>query len=420
MGSDYANTVDFKITKILINEKKEEKILDSSVILSKTESIEENNSVIEEYIASKPESNSYIDEKNLEQWDSTTDLTNIEGSDILVPKFISITPTTTCFHNNDSTEDDPWLIRHQEIDGHWDTGIHEGAGTPEIDCAATAAALLSFFAKGYTDRVGKYKKNVKAGLEWLISKQLPNGSWCKNNYVNAICTMCLTEATGLGSANKDTKKKAELAVEFLLSQQNNSGCFDYSGPSYFDNMAVTGWCIMALKSALLAEIKGTETKEVILKCNDFLNLTEGTNDNSSTTKGLAWYQPGLRGTGNPGGCCQAIAMLIRQYAGWERTDPWMEAAATGQSINIPKDFLSIDIHRLFFTQNVLFQQSGKLWKDWLTPISKIFKESQRQDGDFKGSWDNNGSSTDIGGRVLNTALINISFTIHYRHGLFQF
>ena len=384
------------------------------------EPVEEYISVAEEFLASLPETNLEVVEESVqtieepaEEWDTSVDLRFIYGSDAYVPRFISSSAPKTCNHNNGSTESDPWLIRHQEIDGHWDTGQHEGAGTHDIDCAATAAALLALLARGYTDRCGKHKNNVKRGIEWLIAQQLINGSWDKSNYVNAICTMCLAEATAMGCGGLLLKEKTELAVSFLLNQQNISGCFDYSGPSKIDNMTVTGWCILALKSAQMANIKESEIKEVFLKCNDFLNTIEGTNDNTIKSKGLAWYMPGVLGTGNPGGGCQAVAMLIRQYIGWNRSAPWLVAAAEGQSINLPENMESLDIHKLYFASFALFQQGGQPWKKWHSHISEITKKAQRTDEDFKGSWDNNGSCTDIGGRVLNTALISISLIEYY-------
>ena len=123
---------------------------------------------------------------------------------------------------------------------------------------------------------------------------------------------------------------------------------------------------------------------------------------------MAWYRPGEKGSGYPGGACQSIAMVIRQYSGWERTAPWLLAAADGQISQIPKDYQSMDLYRMYFTEMALFQMGGKHWKAWHSKVYKIIYDAERKDGEYKGSWDNNGSSTDIGGRVLNTALMNLS------------
>lgn len=331
------------------------------------------------------------------------------------PQLESAVYTSTCSHDNGSRSDDPWLIRHQEKDGHWSAGIHDGIDSPEIDCAVTAAALLSLLSAGHTEKAGRFKRNVKSALEWIINKQNPDGSLGTNNYINAICTSAITEATGMGCGGEKCKLSAERAIDFLLKQQNPKGLFDYFGPSSLNDMSVSGWCIFALKSGILAGIKENEIQEALLKCSELLDATEGTSDNSSSSAGLAWYLPFIRGSGNAGGACQAIAMLIRQYTGWNRDEPWLQAAAAGQISDIPETFQNLNIYRTFFTTFVLFQQGGKVWNAWHKPITKIIIESQRKDGDFKGSWDNNGSTTDVGGRVLNTALLNITLELYYRY-----
>lgn len=308
-----------------------------------------------------------------------------------------------------------WLANHQEKDGHWDSGKYEGNGTPEVDSAVTGASLLAFLSAGYTDKAGKWKTNVKNGLAWLVMTQRPNGSWDSRNYSNGICTMAMAEAAGMGCGGSEVKKSAELAVDFLLKQQNASGCFDYTGPSTRDDMSVTGWCIMALKSALISGIKEKEIKEAFHKCGEFLDKTNGTNDNTSTSQGLGWYTPDSLGSGKAGGACQAIAMLVRQYLGWDRSAPWLQSAADGQISKIPEAYDGMDVYRVYYSYLTLFQQGGKHWKAWNKPVSKILVASQRQDGDFRGSWDKNGSHCDKGGRVLYTAFLCLSLEIYYRY-----
>ena len=308
-----------------------------------------------------------------------------------------------------------WLANHQEKDGHWDSGKYEGGGTPEVDSAATGAALLAFLGAGHTDRAGKWKPNVKSAVAWLVTAQRPDGSWDARNYANGICTMAMAEAAGMGCGGSEVKKSAELAVDYLLKEQNNSGCFDYQGPSGRDDMSVTGWCIMGLKSAILAGIKEAEIKAAFHKCGDFLDKQAGTSDNTSTSKGEAWYTPGNTGTGAAGGACQAIAMLVRQYLGWERTAPWLEAAADGQVAHIPNGYAGADIYRVYYSFLTLFQQGGKHWTAWNDPVSKMVVAAQRQDGDFKGSWDKNGCHLDKGGRVMYTAFLCLSLEIYYRY-----
>ena len=151
-----------------------------------------------------------------------------------------------------------WLANHQEKDGHWDSGKYEGGGTSEVDCAVAGAALLAFLSAGYTDKSGQWQENVKSAINWLVKNQKPSGEWDKRNYTNGICTMAIAEAVGMGCGGPAAKKSVLLAASFLLAHQNSSGMFDYVGPSGRDDMSASGWCLMGLKSAMLAGVKEKE------------------------------------------------------------------------------------------------------------------------------------------------------------------
>jgi len=310
-----------------------------------------------------------------------------------------------------------WLAHHQEPDGHWDTGKYEGAGTPEADSACTAAALLAFLGAGHTDRVGKWKKNVKVAIKWLIECQRPNGAFDTRNYSNGMCTMAIAEAAGMGAGGSEAKKAAELAVDYLIKEQNAKGGYNYTGPSGRDDMSVTGWCVMGLKSAMVSGIRENAIKDVFKKVGDIMNHDENattTGDNTSTTKGMAWYTSA--GKAHSHSAVGAIAMLVRQYLGWQRGEPWLEAAAAGQVAHLPGNFDGMNVYRVYYAYLTLFQQGGAKWKAWNKPVSDIIVQAQRMDGDFKGSWDNNGKGhMSKGGRVLTTAFLVLSLEVYYRY-----
>lgn len=312
-----------------------------------------------------------------------------------------------------------WLAIHQESDGHWDSGKHEGTFSSEYDLACTGAALMAFLSAGQTDSKGEWSQTVKLGIGWLIKAQKINGSWDSRNYTNGICTMTITEAAAMGCGGEEVKKSAVLAVDFILKQQNSTGCFDYKGNSTRDDMSVTGWCITALKSGALANIKRKEIGEAYEKLKLFLDVAEGTKDISPTSKGLAWYTPTTIGSGVAGGACQAIAMFVNQQIGRENTEPtpWLIAAADGQISKLPIKYDSpqANVYRIYYTYLTLRQMGGKHWVAWNEPVSKMIIAAQRQDGDFRGSWDKNKSSIDKAGRVMYTAFLCLCLEIYYRY-----
>lgn len=310
-----------------------------------------------------------------------------------------------------------WLASVQEKEGSWDPGKFNGSDSSEVACATTSLALLAMLGAGNTDKEGLYKVNVKSAILWLIKNQKPDGSWDNRNYANGICTYALAEAAVMGCVGQETKKATILAVSYLLKEQNDSGFFDYTGPSRRDDMSATAWCLMGLKSAMLAGIKEKEIKEVFKKCGDFLDKTGGTKDNTATSKGLGWYTPENVGTGDSGGACQAIAILIRQQLGWKKSAPWMHAAVNGQISKIPTSFSKMETYRNYYTYLTLFQHGGMHWNIWNNSVTKIIVSAQRKDGDLKGSWDSTGGHTNKGGRILETALCCLCLETYYRYRL---
>lgn len=315
-----------------------------------------------------------------------------------------------------------WLAKNQEKDGHWDSGKQEGAGTPETDQAATALALLALLGAGNTEKEGKWQENVKIAIKWLCVHQKSNGSWDNRNYANGICTLALAEAIGMGCNNNNLSNYLNKGVYYLLKNQNSSGCFDYTGPSVRDDMSISGWCILGLKTAMNIKIKDREIKKALQKFKDYLLTTEGLKDDTPTSKGLAWYNLPLKpketiGSGAPGGGCQAVAMVLCQFLGWYKTSPWMQAAAEGQILKIPLKYDNIDVNRVYFAYMALFQIGGKQWKAWNDLVSKILIEAQRvDDSAMKGSWDKiTDDHISKGGRVMYTALFCLCLESYYRH-----
>ena len=314
-----------------------------------------------------------------------------------------------------------WLAKNQEKDGHWDSGKFEGSGTPETDLAATGSALLTFLGAGNSEKEGKWKENVKLAIKWLCINQRANGSWDARNYANGICTLALAEAIGMDCDGNNLKNYVFKGVYYLLNNQNKSGGFDYTGPSIRDDMSISGWCILGLKSAMNVKVSDKIINRSLQKFKDFLLTAEGTKDDTPTSKGFAWYSLPIGSkdenlSGAAGGGCQAIAMALCQLLGWQKTSPWMQAAVDGQILKIPLKYVDVDVNRVYFAYMALFQMGGKQWKAWNDPISKILVEAQRVDDDFKGSWDKIGENKiNKGGRVMCTALICLCLETYYRY-----
>src|SRR6185295_6593765 len=105
-------------------------------------------------------------------------------------------------------------------------------------------------------RIGKYRDNVRRGVEWLIKKQQDNGCLASKGentgYNHAIAGMALAEAAGM-AREMYTKESAQKAVEYSV---NIHQCGDGSdkrgwryGIKHEGDLSNSGWFVMQLKSA---------------------------------------------------------------------------------------------------------------------------------------------------------------------------
>ncbi|HKS16030.1 MAG TPA: prenyltransferase/squalene oxidase repeat-containing protein, partial [Planctomycetota bacterium] len=172
-----------------------------------------------------------------------------------------------------------WLARHQNQDGSWGATSHlnhcvgakcAGVGDSEYDAGLTGLALLAYLGAGYTHlskdehvdpmnpgRRLRFGEVVKSGLRWLITKQDPEGCiggrGTKYMYNHTIAALALSEAYGM-SATAYFKGPAQQAIDFIIAAQNPGRGWRYTKQSGDNDSSVTGWAIMALKSAEMSEL----------------------------------------------------------------------------------------------------------------------------------------------------------------------
>jgi hypothetical protein len=60
--------------------------------------------------------------------------------------------------------------------------------------------------------------------------------------------------------------------------------------------------------------------------------------------------------------------------------------------------------------------TSKYWEPWNKALKKAVLDSQRHDGDEKGSWDPKDAWGFPGGRVYSTALMVLCLEVYYRYG----
>lgn len=281
-----------------------------------------------------------------------------------------------------------WLLRHQSEDGSWSYDRLKSVCTPDKPCydpkakitanyndGLTALALLAFLGAGYghdakqtivdTTRAKRHVVGdaVKKGLNYLLKKQNPDGSFASDDrpfmYNESLAAMALTEAYGL-SQNRYYKEPAQKAVNFLVAAQypNPAGKGKWgwrykslqqierdvglgTGATAGKNLlelydadtSATGWCIMALKSAKLSNLVVPD--EAMAGGLDFAKYATGkegmvgylrpeqagaeiSDDTDSTVLEHHTYHPASM---------SALGMCIRIFAEHDPKDPFLPLAA---------------------------------------------------------------------------------------------
>ena len=138
----------------------------------------------------------------------------------------------------------------------------------------TGLALLALQAAGnYESNEEKYSSQVRRGLDWLIEHQRPDGALvaCPKSepkeiiririmYEHAMAAFALAEACAVrkaqGKAGRTEARSAAVkAIEFIERHQHNDGGWRYTiNKQERSDCSVSGWAMLALKSAREAEI----------------------------------------------------------------------------------------------------------------------------------------------------------------------
>ena len=167
-----------------------------------------------------------------------------------------------------------FFARLQFPDGHW--SLHElppglklddpALGQMQSDTAATGLVLLTYLGGGYTHLDDKHRTVVRKGLEWLIRHQKPDGDLFSGGtkyawfYSHGIAAIALCEAYGMTQdpeLRRAGPQGGRLYREVAESHPRRLAlrCPRSTGQASETDTSVTGWQLMALKSAQMAGLE---------------------------------------------------------------------------------------------------------------------------------------------------------------------
>lgn len=343
-----------------------------------------------------------------------------------------------------------WLADHQAPEGYWDCDQFplydklaaappsDGAGSAVNDVGVTGLALLAFLGAGHTTGAGEYREVVARGVNWLRAVQRDDGLLGEEVgnptlYNHAIATMALGEAYYF-SRSPILRPGLERAVRVILNARNPYLAWRYRlEPNGDNDSSITGWMVFALETARDAGLPigkdafdGAEAWFAQLtdpqSGRTGYDLAAGAGSRPSRLGAYAARFPAERSE-----ALTAVALLCRLFTAprglrsWRehpeyallqrqadlllRTPPhWDEAGGT------------IDLYYWYYGTFAMYQWGGKHWESWRGAMEQALLPHQRQDGNYRGSWDPQidawGSE---GGRVYTTALGAIILEVYYRY-----
>jgi hypothetical protein len=327
-----------------------------------------------------------------------------------------------------------WLVRQQDKkDGLWSLrGPYADGGSQENRLSATAMALLAFQGAGNTPHEGRYQKVVERGWKALVTAQHADGSFdvapeiphLHRMYSHAQATIAACELSGM-TRDAGHAEVARRATAFAVAAQLPDGGWRYAPPKPGDmtvngDMSVTGWYVMALKSAEMAGI--AVPRETFQRVEAFLDSVAF---EDGARYGYMRYkrdQPPLDDTS----AVSAEGLLARQFLGWKRDDPRITAGVRRLlAANMPvlhtwatddRTFEMKDAYAWYYITQVVHHAGGESWKLWNGRMKEVLTAKQVRAGREVGSWDPSLDRWGVaGGRLFETCFFTWMLEVYYRH-----
>ncbi|MBI1902957.1 MAG: hypothetical protein HYS13_17810 [Planctomycetia bacterium] len=302
-----------------------------------------------------------------------------------------------------------WLAAHQRPDGSWRFNHHQGPcegqcrhpGTATPTTAATGVALLAFLGAGETQVHGRHQHTVRQGLAYLRRRAVstPQGADLREGtmYSQGIAAIALCEAYGL-TRDVQLREPARRAVDFILAAQHEAGGWRYA-PGQAGDTTVTGWQLMALKSAQMAYMQVPPPS--LAAAGRFLDSVQ-----ADAGARYGYMTPGEQAT------TTAIGLLCRMYLGWRHDDP---ALQRGVQFLLETGPSQDNMYYNYYATQVLFHYGGSAWETWNPRMRETLVSLQARQGHEEGSFYLPGGQLETGGRLLSTALAVMTLEVYYRH-----
>ncbi len=293
-----------------------------------------------------------------------------------------------------------FLVTRQRENGSFNSGQGETVGVVGL-------AGMAFLARGHIPGEPPYGMAIDRCIDYILATSKAGGGWMGDAgrgrmYSHAIGALFLSEVSGMVDAGRQEPLDHALAraLRLILDAQavekpeRHAGGWRYGLTSSDSDTSVTGWCLMALRSARLngAPVPTHAIDDAVaytLRHHDIEAGSFGytdTRSNAITLTGAGLLTLALSGRHDHPAVFAAARFLMQNFH------------ALPQQRNA--------LYGLYYTSQGLFQIGGDAWHDFENWMVDYWLPAQRPDG----SWDRGEQDCS----VYQTAMCLLSLTVPYR------
>ena len=275
-----------------------------------------------------------------------------------------------------------FLASRQQPDGHWNSGNYNQ------DAAISGLCTLAFLSAGHQPGRGKYGALMEKAVDYLADSvqrsgliRREGGSAGPPMYGHGFATLALAEFYGM-SKRSDLKSKLENAIQLILSTQNSEGGWRYQAQPNDADISVTTTQVMALRAAHNAGIKVPE--ETAKKAIGYIKRCANNPDGGFS------YQAASRGSGPARTGAGVLCLMLSG----ERNSPECKGGVQ-YLLEHPLDtyewaYRQHFFYALYYCTQAMYQVGGDAWRAWFINVrdrltSSGTSSAQASDGSWRDS-----------------------------------
>lgn len=294
-----------------------------------------------------------------------------------------------------------YLLRKQNPDGSWPSAWGRNNGV-------NAICLLAIMGRGHVPGRGPFKAALQRGIDCLVATQDASGMYISPHpthgpmYEHGLATLAMVEAYGYRPSLR-MRQSVQRAVDLIVKAQTKGGTHDggwryQPQPGDGDLSASVMQCV-ALRAAMNAKLDVPQ--ETIDRAVKYVR--------ACVVKGQGFaYQPG-QGPREPVTAAGCLSLqLLGAFEDTRVKDglEYLSKATYGPRI---QHFYYFN----YYAMQAMYQAGGEYWNQWHGRARKWMLENQDEDGSFPGLAEQQYNAIDAATYSTGMALIALEVYLHY-------